>query len=66
MVRTPYFHFRGPGFKPWSGSLRSHKPCGIAKKKKTRESGIITAFPYPNSKAGVKRAGQSPILKTLR
>lgn len=24
-VRTPCFHCKKPGFKPWSGNLRSHK-----------------------------------------
>ena len=34
MVKTLCFHYRGHGFDPWSRELRSHMPCGTAKKKK--------------------------------
>lgn len=30
--RIQRFHCSGPGFKPWSGKLRSRKPSGAAKK----------------------------------
>ena len=36
MVKTLCFHFRGHGFSPWSGNLRSPRPCSIAKKKKKK------------------------------
>ena len=36
VVRTLGFHCRGPGFYPWSGKLRSHKPSSQKKKKKER------------------------------
>ena len=31
VVKTLRFHCRGRGFNPWSGNLRSPKPCGAAK-----------------------------------
>ena len=34
MVKTLCFHYRGHGFHPWPGELRSHMPCCIVKKKK--------------------------------
>ena len=34
MVKTLCFHFSEHGFNPWSGNLRSPRPCGIAIKKK--------------------------------
>ena len=36
VVKTPRFQCRGRGFDPWSGELRSHVPCGVAKKKKKK------------------------------
>ena len=35
VVRTLCFYRSGCGFHPWLGKLRSHMPCGAAKKKKT-------------------------------
>ena len=37
------FTAKGPGFNPQSRNLRSHKPCGMAKKKKEKKK--ILGFP---------------------
>ena len=36
-VKTPRFHWRGRGFNPWSGELRSHMPEGRGQKKKKKK-----------------------------
>lgn len=33
-VKTQRFHYSGKGLDPWAGELRSHLPCGAARKKK--------------------------------
>ena len=35
VVRTLHFHCSGPGIKPLVGELRSHKPHGKKKEKKS-------------------------------
>ena len=41
MVKTLYFHYRGRGFSPWLGNLRSLRPLDEAKKKKKKCEGRI-------------------------
>ena len=37
MVKTLHFHWRGRGFSPWLGNLRSLMPLDAAKKKKKKK-----------------------------
>ena len=37
VVRTPHFHYSGPGIKPLVGEMRSHKLHGKKKKRKKRD-----------------------------
>ena len=37
VVKILHFQWRGHGFYPWLGELRSHVPCGAAKLKKQTE-----------------------------
>ena len=46
MVKVPCFHCREHGFNPWSGNLRSHMPCDIAKKNVVL---FFTTMPYSTS-----------------
>ena len=32
VVKVPCFYWREHGFDPWTGNLRSHMPCDMAKK----------------------------------
>ena len=44
MVRAPGFHCWGHGFNPWLRGIRSHKPHGVAKKKKKKPKRVKKAL----------------------
>ena len=59
MVQTLRFHRREHRFDPWLGKLRSHKPCGAARKKKMRDAEASFRPPRQSAAAAAAKSLQS-------